>query len=265
MLTLEAALAAGATLVALAFACAVLDRWAARRRRHDLAWSISLGMFALASGALWWGASAGWSEWTFRTFFLFGAILNVPWLALGSVYLLAGRRAGDRVAAGVALWSAFAAGVLVVAPLQAAIPTDDLPRGKDVFGPLPRVLAAVSSGVAATVIIVLALVSAARLLQGRARSRAAPAAVARPGRLALGNVLIATGTVVLSASGTLNARLGEMTAFAVTLAAGVTVLFVGFLVAAAAAVPAAPVPPPAGLPAGSAEHAPEELAAHALR
>jgi hypothetical protein len=47
----------------------------------------------------------------------------------------------------------------------------------------------------------------------------------------IGNVLIAVGTLVLSASGTLNARLGAETAFAVTLTVGIAVLFVGFLVA----------------------------------
>ena len=56
----------------------------------------------------------------------------------------------------------------------------------------------------------------------------------RPGApLALGNVLIALGTLVLSASGTLNARLGAMTAFAVTLVLGIAVLFAGFLVTSA--------------------------------
>ena len=50
-------------------------------------------------------------------------------------------------------------------------------------------------------------------------------------------MLIATGTLVLSASGTLNARLGAETAFAVTLVTGVAVLFVGFLVATSASAP----------------------------
>ena len=63
---------------------------------------------------------------------------------------------------------------------------------------------------------------------------------ADPGRLALGNVLIAAGTLVLSASGTLNARLGAQTAFAVTLVIGISVLFAGFLVATSAS-PGPPV------------------------
>jgi drug/metabolite transporter (DMT)-like permease len=51
-----------------------------------------------------------------------------------------------------------------------------------------------------------------------------------PGRLVVGNVLIAAGTLVLSASGTLSARLGKDRSFAITLLVGIAVLFAGFLV-----------------------------------
>jgi hypothetical protein len=51
----------------------------------------------------------------------------------------------------------------------------------------------------------------------------------------VGNLLIAAGTAILSASGLLNSVLGEMDAFAVTLTVGITVLFAGFLVATAPA------------------------------
>ena len=93
---------AAATLVAVAFTFCTLDRWLSRRRRHDLAWTVALAMFAIGLGALWLGASTGWHGPTFRVFYLFGAVLNVPWLALGTVYLLAGQRTGDR-AVGLAL------------------------------------------------------------------------------------------------------------------------------------------------------------------
>jgi hypothetical protein len=47
------------------------------------------------------------------------------------------------------------------------------------------------------------------------------------------NVLVALGTLVLSASGSLAGRLGEERAFTVTLSIGVVVLFIGFLVPSA--------------------------------
>ena len=221
------ALASGATVIAFAFAGATFERWLRRRRRHELAWSIALALFTCGALSLWAGAAVGWDGVTFRLFYLFGAIVNVPFLALGTVYLLGGRRRGDSWAIAVALACAFAAGVLAVAPLTAPIEPGTLPRGSEVLGPLPRVLAAVASGVGATVVFVGAAWSAARLLARRAGPGGLPAGSRG---LAAGNLLIAAGTAMLSASGLLNSVLGEMQGFAVTLAVGITVLFAGFLV-----------------------------------
>lgn len=229
--TLTIALSAGAATVATAFALSTYERWLARRRRHELAWSLALAFFVCGAVSLWAGAALGWSDLVFRLFYLFGAIVNVPFLALGTVYLLAGPERGDRWAAVVALLCAFATGVILVAPLTGPIDPDALPRGSDVFGPLPRVLAAVASGVGATVVGGGALWSAVRLLRGRRRPGSAASAIPA-GRLAAGNVVIALGVGLLSASGLLNSVLGEMQAFAATLTLGVIVLFAGFLIAA---------------------------------
>src|SRR6476659_10135929 len=144
---MHAALAASATLLASAFALLTFERYLARHRRHELMWTISLTMFALGSLALWAGAAIGWSEWTFKAFYLFGAILNVPFLALGTVYLLAGRQRGDVAAATVSLLAAFAAGLVVATPIVGVIVSDALPQGSDVFGVGPRIAAGVGSGV----------------------------------------------------------------------------------------------------------------------
>jgi hypothetical protein len=229
---MNAALAVAATLVAVGFALSTLDRWLRRRRPHDLAWSVSLALFAVGAGAQWWAETAGWSLATFRLFYLAGAVLNVPWLALGTVYLLAGRRIGDRVRWWLVLFSGFSAGVVLFAPTRAAVAGKELPTGKDVFGIAPRVLAATSSGIAAIVSIAGALWSGDRLAR---RREPAVSGVRRsassPGQLVVGNLLIAAGTLVLSASGTLAGRLGKDRAFSVTLLVGIVVLFAGFLVA----------------------------------
>ena len=254
---LHVALAVTAGLIASAFGMSTFERWLARRRRHELAWTVSLAFFALASFSLAAGAALGWNDVSFRLFYLFGAIVNVPFLALGTVYLLGGQRRGDQWAAIVSLLSAFAAGVVLSAPLLAPIPPDELVQGSDVFGPLPRVLAAVCSGVAALVIFGGAAWSAWRY---------------RRGPMLWANVLIAAGTLVLSSSGLFNSILGEMDAFAVSLAVGITVIFAGFLVATTGSARQEPRVPrmdrarklrvaPAS---GSAEGAAEELSTHAL-
>ncbi len=213
------------------------ERWLAGRRRHELAWSVSLGMFTLGSAALWLGAANGWSPVVFRAFYLFGAILNVPFLALGTVYLLGGRRLGDRAGAGLVLASAFAVGVLVASPLRGAVPAHELPQGSDVFGALPRILAAVASALGAVVVIGGAAWSGWRL-----RSR-------RPARhLVAANALIAAGTIVLGVGGLFNSALGEMEAFALTLVVGITLIFGGFLLATQRSQPASKEKSPEKLP-----------------
>lgn len=258
--SVDQALAAGATAVAVAFALATWDRWLRKRRPHELVWTVSLLLFALGSGALWWAEARGWSAGAFRLFYLAGAILNVPWLAAGTVYLLAGPVWGNRVRAWLVFVSGLATGVLLAAPLKTPVSTTELPEGKLVFGVWPRVLAAVGSGLAALVIIVGAVWSAIRVMRGKVPTLTGHArSVALPKRLALGNVIIALGTLVLSASGTFAGRLGKDRAFAVTLLAGITILFVGFLVAnASSAVARRPRP-------ASHQVTPQDLAAEALR
>jgi hypothetical protein len=230
---MQSAMAAAATLVALAFSMATFERWLSRRRPHELVWSVALALFTAGAASLWLGAANGWNGATFRAFYLFGAIVNVPVLALGTVYLLGGKRRGNFWAAVVALGSAFAAGVLVVAPLEAPIPPDRLPRGSEVFGPLPRVLAAVASSVGALVVLGGAALSAWRLARTRRRDEPSDARPSAPRRLVAANLLIAGGTLVLGAGGLFNSVLDEMEAFAVTLVLGIALIFGGFLVATA--------------------------------
>ena len=228
----NAALAAAASLVALGFALSTLDRWLRRHTPHDLAWSVSLALFALGAGSMWWADSRGWSLASFRLFYLSGAVLNVPWLALGTVYLLAGKAAGDTVRWWLVAFSGLSAGIVLFAPTRSGVSGTDLPTGRVVFGLAPRVLAAAASGLAALVIIGGALWSVYRLARRRQPARSGVhRPTSSPVHLVAGNLLIAAGTLVLSASGTVAGRLGKDTAFALTLLIGIAVLFAGFLVA----------------------------------
>ncbi len=116
-------------------------------------------------------------------------------------------------------------GRAVTAPMEAVHGTA-IPVGKEVFGVFPRVLAAVGSGVGAVVIVVGAIVSAVRF----ARNRTAPG----NGGRALANVLIATGTLILSSGGLIQGVAGKDEAFVLSLAVGISVIYAGFLVAARA-------------------------------
>ncbi|HEY4377583.1 MAG TPA: hypothetical protein VGM93_10505, partial [Acidimicrobiales bacterium] len=232
--------------------CSTLERWLARRRPHEAVWSISLFLFAAGSLALLAATGLGWDQWSFRAFYLFGGILNVPFLALGTVYLLAGEQVGRRATQAVVVLAAFATGVILMAPLHGRIDPHAFPDGKDHFGVLPRVLAGVGSGVAATVIIAGALWSAWRLLRHRTSGGAVSA-----GRLAAANVLIAVGTLVISAKQLFEALGDKETAFAAAVAVGILLIFVGFLLTnteAPAATTAAP-PSPHAIPADTSAEA----------
>jgi hypothetical protein len=228
--TAVAALGAVATLVSTAFCLATLERWRANRRPHELAWTLSLAMFALASLAYFSAGAVGWNELNFRVFYLFGAILNVPYLALGTVYLLGGVALGDRVTPVLHLTAAFCAGVVLTAPISGSLDVPGIPAGREVFGAGPRIMAAVGSGVGATVLIVGALWSAARLLRLRVRPGRGGAPTIPAGRLALTNLMIAAGSIVLAAGGSLFGTGDAMVDFGIWLATGVTLLFCGFLV-----------------------------------
>src|SRR5580765_4317128 len=77
-----------ATLVAAAFAVLV-GREAVMRRRHYLvAWTIALAMYAVASFAAFLGIDSEWTATLYSVYWLFGAVLTVPYLALGELLLL---------------------------------------------------------------------------------------------------------------------------------------------------------------------------------
>ena len=91
-----------------------------------------------------------------------------------------------------------------------------------------------------------ALLSAWRLLrtwrrgQGAAPGTAPGSAPAlSPARLAVANIIIAAGTLVLGSGGTLNSVADEMDAFAISLVLGIALIFGGFLLTAPRRVAAA--------------------------
>jgi hypothetical protein len=230
--------AALATALSSLFAMATFQRATAGRGPHQWAWTVALALFSLASAALAVGVSTGWDDATYRVFYCAGAVLNVPWLALGTVFLLFGRPAGRRSCAGLLFFSGLAVGALALAEMDPVRGTK-IPVGKEVFTQAaPRILAALGSGVGATVVIAGALVSLVRLAT-------APAAPGR-GRLATANALVALGTLVLSSGGLVQGFVGHDEAFASSLAVGIAVIYAGFLVADGAR-PSGPMAPPPDL------------------
>src|SRR5436190_16783596 len=221
-----AGLAFVATAVATLFAQATAVRWSRSKAPYQGAWTFALALFALASATLAMGAGTQWDDGTFRAFYLLGAILNVPWLALGTIYLLFGRPVGNRVRAALLVFSGMALGAMLSAPIHGTIePAGGIPVGKDHLDALPRILAASGSGLGALVVFAGAVWSAVRFARGRAPGS---------GGLASGNALIALGTLILSSGGLLQGTLGHDESFVISLAAGIARIYSGVVVSSGA-------------------------------
>ena len=203
-------------VVSAVFGAAVALRYIRSRRTALLAWAIGLAMFAVAALAGGLAHSGEATATEYRLFYLFGAIVNVAWLALGTVTLVAPRFAR-------AAWAIVA--VLTVVSAYAVFTTDvnlrvALDTGKGFpDGSAPRLLAGIGSGIGALVLIAGALWSAWIFLRRR-----------NNGRRALANVIIAVGVFIAAAGGTA-AFTGASGILELTNLIGVSVMFVGFLLA----------------------------------
>lgn len=209
-----------AGLVSATFAGFVLRSWAVRRGPHLAAWGIALVMFAVASLAAAAGMLFEWSAGLFRTYYLFGAILNVPVLALGTLYFSAPRKVAH-VCTGVVIVLALGATIDVFQAELSSAPfaTDGIPSGSEVMSEDVRTLSRIYSFSGFFVVAGGAIWSALRSLrQSGAHLR----------RLAGANALIAGGTTVVAIASGL-ARYGRGGYFAVGLLIGVSLMFLGFI------------------------------------
>lgn len=203
-------------VVSAVFAFAVAMRYARTRRPALLAWALGLGMFAVAALAGALAQNSGATEIEYRVFYLFGGIMNVAWLAVGTVLLVAPR--SGRVAVSLALLlSVVAVAAVATAPVDLKVALDTGKGFPD--GSLPRILAAIGSGVGSVVLIGGALWSAWVFLRRR-----------HNGRRALSNIVIAAGVLIVAAGGTV-AFTGTSGILELTNLVGVSVMFLGFLLA----------------------------------
>jgi hypothetical protein len=221
-----------AAAASAAFAVAVLRQYTARRRPYQLAWGIALSMFTVASLALTAGVVAGWSPVSFKLYYLFGAVLNVPWLALGTVELLAGPAARRAYLAALAAFTLVSVVLVAMARVTAAdLAGRLLPEGKEFLPVAVRVLAVVGNTVGTLVVVGGAVASG---LAMRSRRELRPRFE--------GTLLIALG-VLLAASGGVLAFLASSDKLALGLAVGASVMYLGFRRASAPARPPVPSGP----------------------
>ena len=196
-------LAFAAALLALRLGGDLAQRWRARRAPELAAWAAALLAYAIACGALAWGAAAGWDDRVFRVYYLGGGLLTAPLLGVGSL-LLAGRRWAGPI--GLA-WAGLAAGVAISEPLTRPVSGGAIPAAQDHLDLFPaRVLAIVGNSAGTLAVVAIALLTMRR----------------RP----VGNLLIVAG-IVVGGVGSALVGLGEA-GTAAFFAAAVVLLYAGF-------------------------------------
>lgn len=191
-----------------------------RPRPHVAAYAVGMAMFAAATWALAIGLGWEWSGPVYRIFFLFGAVLNILYLALGSMYLVVGRRSGTVMFLAVGAISAIATTLVTTVrfdrPLPAGgIPAEIFPPIADGFG--PRLLAAIGGGLGGSILILLALVSVFRFWRSDRR-------------IIVASLLIMAGTLAAATGGTIFAVLDESSGFALSLLLAVSLIWFGYRV-----------------------------------
>jgi hypothetical protein len=157
----------------------------------------------------------------FRVYWLFGAVLNVPFLLGGEVYLLARSRV---VAHGFLLALALLSVVAALSVFAAAVHRPPLagalPLGKDVFGDgsVPYRLAQYYS-LPAYFLLLGGLVWSAMQMRGNPGLR----------DRTIGTFGIAAGATIVAIGSGIGAAFHVVPLFSVSLAAGIAVMFWGFL------------------------------------
>jgi hypothetical protein len=220
-----------ATIVAFVFAGMLAKRFAIRRGQPELLWAVAMAMFGVASLALTVGVVSGWTRTWFITYWAFGAVLNVAFLAGGELVLLFRRRWVLWVVWLVLVFvTAFTFTVLRGAAVHADALSKQLPLGRDVFGggtPAHRLAQLVAYP--AYVILLLGTLWSAWKMRGRPELK----------DRFVGTLLIAVGATIV-AGGAAFAAAGLLAGFTLTLVAGICVMFAGVLRAARRA----PLPQP---------------------
>ena len=222
-----------AAAIAGVFAWRLARRFAERRRPHEGVWAVAMLMYALASLAMAVGVLAGWGPFEYRVYWLLGAALNVPFLAQGEVYLLVrDRRVAHGLLAALVFLSVASTWIVWAEPVRPGALAETLPLGREAWGDASPAYQLRWLSWIGYVALLAGLVWSARKMRGRPELR----------NRTVGVLAIAFGATIVAAGSGVGAGFGLVPLFSISLAAGIAVMFWGFVRAGAPAVSRAPTP-----------------------
>ena len=203
--------------VGAAFAAVVGGQYLSRRKPYQAIWAVALAMFAAAALFETAGQAFGWSDGTYKGYYLFGGLLNVGWLGIGSLLLLMPPRTGRIAIIVMVLMSIGCLFAVIAAHTNANLLRAQVPaRGAiDVPGVLPLITNLGGS----LLLIGGAVWSAWTAWRGGA-----------PRNRVVGLAVLAAGALIVAAGHSFAQTRGVYVAQPVSEALGIVAMFVGYLV-----------------------------------
>lgn len=229
-----------ASIVSLAFAMVVANKFSKSKRPEFLAWCVGLVFFALASAFQAVGEFRGFSVPVFRGFYLFGGAFGVIYLALGTVFLLMPKMAA-RIVVGVVVLASIP---VLIDALTVKVNAGLLDTAQGIMGN------AISHGSLLFVAVVLFnIVGTLILVGGSAWSAYKLIRTHSRVDLLICNVLLTIGASIIGAGFSVakTAGLSSVDELGLYELVGIVIMFAGFLALGRVGVPSrSTTPSPAG-------------------
>jgi hypothetical protein len=206
-----------AAAVGATFAVMVGRQYTRRRKPYQAIWALALAMFGVAAAFETVGQLAGWSDATYKGYYLFGGLLNVGWLGIGSLLLLVPQRIGRWAVIVMVVISLISVVAVIAAHTNPGLLRAQVPgRGAiDVPGVLP---------------LLTNLGGSLLLVGGAAYSAWKSARAGAPRNRVLGLAILAAGAFIVAGGHSYAQSKGVYIAQPLSEALGIVAMFAGFLV-----------------------------------
>jgi hypothetical protein len=205
------------TIISAAFAWAILGRYRLKRQSyHLLWWGIGIGTYGMGTLIESLVTLFGWQPALFKAWYIAGALLGGAPLAVGTIYLLFGRRAGHiavvLLLAAVSVTSIF----VILSPVRMDLVDPKMLSGKALAWQSIRRVSPFINSLAALFLVGGAIYSSIRFFSSP-ESR----------RVSTGNIFIAIGAL-LPGIGGMGSRMGHTELLYIAEFIGVILIWVGY-------------------------------------
>jgi hypothetical protein len=205
------------TLISAAFAWVILARSRLKRQSYHLFWwGIGIGTYGLGTLIESLVTLFGWQSALFKAWYIAGALLGGAPLAVGTIYLLFGRRAG-RIAVALLLAAVGVTSIFVIlSPVRIDLVDPTILSGKALAWQSIRRVSPFINSLAALFLVGGAIYSAISFF-GHPESR----------HVSIGNIFIAVGALLPGVGG-MGSRMGHTELLYIAEFIGVILIWIGY-------------------------------------